>query len=86
MAVLRVAGDLDTVTAPALETAVQRCLAAQPDAVVLDVADLDVRQPEALSVLPAMAQAARRFTPAVMAAAYADLYERVRTVAGATVG
>jgi anti-anti-sigma regulatory factor len=64
VAELRVAGDLDAVTAPALETAVQRCLAAQPDAVVLDLGDLDVRQPEALSVLPALAQAAAEW-PAV---------------------
>jgi anti-anti-sigma factor len=64
VAVLRVAGDLDTVTAPALEAAVQRSLAAQPDAVVLDIADLEVRQPAALSVFAALARAAAEW-PAV---------------------
>ncbi len=64
VAELQVAGGLDTVTAPALEAAVQRCLAAQPDAVVLDIADLDVRHPAALSVFPAMARAATEW-PAV---------------------
>jgi glycosyltransferase involved in cell wall biosynthesis len=45
---------------------------------VLRAGDLDERA--------CRAQAARRFTPDVMAAAYAGLYERVRALAGATVG
>ncbi|GAA0806693.1 anti-anti-sigma factor [Spirilliplanes yamanashiensis] len=54
MAVLRVTGDLDTATAPALRTALHTALAAQPDAVVVDIAGLDVRHPTALDVFPAM--------------------------------
>lgn len=64
VAELRVAGDLDSVTAPALRTALHACLAAQPDAIVVDIAGLDVRQPNALAVFPAMARAAATW-PAV---------------------
>ncbi len=53
--VLRLSGVLDRITAPGLRLALRRCLAAQPDAVVVDVADLRVGQPEALAVFPTVA-------------------------------
>lgn len=51
VAVLRVAGVLDEMTSDALHQAVCRCLSARPEAVVIDVAQLDVRDPLALDVL-----------------------------------
>lgn len=51
VAVLRVAGVLDGMTSDALHQAVCRCLSARPEAVVIDVAQLDVRDPLALDVL-----------------------------------
>lgn len=64
VAVLRVAGPLDMVTAPMLRTAVHRCLADQPQAVVVDVAELEVQEPLALSVFAALARQAAEW-PAV---------------------
>ena len=48
---LHVSGDLDLITADALRRAVGRSLAVQPEALLVDVADLTVREPEALQVL-----------------------------------
>src|SRR3569623_2635041 len=49
--VLRVSGTLDLVTADALELAVRRCLSAQPEALLIDVAALEINEPLALDVL-----------------------------------
>jgi anti-anti-sigma regulatory factor len=49
--VLRVSGTLDLVTAPALEQAVRRSLSAQPEAVLIDAAALEIGDPLALDVL-----------------------------------
>ncbi|UQU68069.1 ATP-binding protein [Couchioplanes caeruleus] len=54
VAILRVSGVLDTVTGDALEQAVARCLSAQPEALLVDVAGLDVADPVALDVLSAV--------------------------------
>ena len=49
--ILRVSGVLDTVTGDALEQAVARSLSAQPEALLVDVAELDIAEPVALDVL-----------------------------------
>lgn len=58
VAVLRVAGSLDIVTAAALRRAVHRCLAEQPDGVVVDVAGLEIDEPLALAVFAAVTRQA----------------------------
>jgi anti-sigma regulatory factor (Ser/Thr protein kinase)/anti-anti-sigma regulatory factor len=50
VAVLRVRGTLDLVTADALALAVRRCLSAQPEALLIDVAGVTVGDPLALDV------------------------------------
>lgn len=52
VAVLRVRGRLDGLTTGALRTAVRRCLAPQPEALVVDLAGADVAGPGALDVIP----------------------------------
>jgi hypothetical protein len=49
--VLRVSGTLDLVTAAALKLGVRRSLSAQPEAVLIDVAALEIGDPAALEVL-----------------------------------
>lgn len=51
VAVLKVSGVLDLVTSDALERAVARCLSAQPDALLIDVAEMAVADPLGLGVL-----------------------------------
>src|SRR4051812_22361080 len=51
VAVLKVSGVLDLVTGEALEHAVTRCLSAQPEAVLIDVGEMDVADPLGLGVL-----------------------------------
>jgi anti-sigma regulatory factor (Ser/Thr protein kinase)/anti-anti-sigma regulatory factor len=51
VAILRVSGVLDLVTGDALERAVARCLSAQPEALLIDVAELEIPDPVALDVL-----------------------------------
>jgi anti-sigma regulatory factor (Ser/Thr protein kinase)/anti-anti-sigma regulatory factor len=51
VAILRVSGVLDLVTGGALEHAVGRCLSAQPEALLIDVSELEIREPGALDVL-----------------------------------
>jgi anti-sigma regulatory factor (Ser/Thr protein kinase)/anti-anti-sigma regulatory factor len=51
VAILRVSGVLDLVTGDALESAVGRCLSAQPEALLIDVSELEVSEPGALAVL-----------------------------------
>jgi anti-anti-sigma regulatory factor len=48
---VHVTGDLSVATAPRLRMALFKCLMEQPDAVVLDVADLTVSEPQALWVV-----------------------------------
>jgi anti-anti-sigma regulatory factor len=64
VAVLKVAGELDMVTAAALRRAVRTCLAAQPTAMLIDVADLDVREPLALASFAAVARESERWPAA----------------------
>jgi anti-anti-sigma regulatory factor len=51
VAVLRVSGVLDQVTSDALRLGVARALSAQPDALLIDVATLEIRDPLGLHVL-----------------------------------
>ncbi|BCJ56389.1 anti-anti-sigma factor [Actinoplanes sp. NBRC 14428] len=51
VAVLRVSGVLDTVTGDALDRAVTRSLATQPESLLVDVSELEVADPVALDVL-----------------------------------
>jgi len=51
VAILRVSGVLDGLTSEALESAVERCLSAQPEAVLIDVSALEISDPAALDVL-----------------------------------
>ena len=81
VAELRVTGDLDRVTAPALRTALRACLAAQPDAIVVDVADLSVKQQAALAVFPAMARTAAQW-PAVPFVLHSPGARTARQLAG----
>lgn len=52
VAVLRVRGRLDGLTANALRTAVRRCVAPQPEALIVDLTGTDVAAPRALDVIP----------------------------------
>jgi anti-anti-sigma factor len=54
VAVLRVSGTLDLLTADALQQAVRRSLANQPDRLLLDVGDMRIADPMALSALGAV--------------------------------
>ncbi|HEX8631266.1 MAG TPA: ATP-binding protein [Catenuloplanes sp.] len=58
VALLRVTGALDMITAPTLRSAMHGCLANQPEAVLVDVAGLEVQEPLALSVFAAVARQA----------------------------
>jgi anti-anti-sigma regulatory factor len=51
VAILKVSGVLDLVTGDALHSAVRGCLAAQPEAVLIDVTDLVIDDPGGLDVL-----------------------------------
>ncbi|MFG1610813.1 ATP-binding protein [Actinoplanes sp. NPDC049265] len=52
VAVLRVRGRLDRHTAHALRIAVRRCLAPQPEALLVDLTGADLAEPAALEVIP----------------------------------
>ncbi|WP_241825530.1 STAS domain-containing protein [Micromonospora sp. CB01531] len=56
--VVRLAGELDVDTMRSVHTVLERCLAAQPDALVVDLGRLDVADPLALSVFAAAARRA----------------------------
>lgn len=56
--VVRLAGALDLGTMPAVHRALRRCLTAQPDALVVDLAELTVRDRLALSVFAVTAREA----------------------------
>jgi anti-sigma regulatory factor (Ser/Thr protein kinase) len=51
VALLRVSGVLDTVTSDALRRAVARLLSGQPEALLIDVTDLKISEPQGLAVL-----------------------------------
>jgi anti-anti-sigma regulatory factor len=51
VAVLRVCGTLDLVTAEALELSVRRCLSTQPEMLLIDVVEVTIGDPLALGVL-----------------------------------
>ena len=51
VAILRVSGVLDGLTGEALTSAVERCLSAQPEALLIDVSALAIPDPVALGVL-----------------------------------
>jgi len=55
VAILRVGGVLDLITSDALHRAVARSLCAQPEALLVDVTDLEVADPKALGVLDSFA-------------------------------
>ncbi|BFU45002.1 hypothetical protein KRMM14A1004_32390 [Krasilnikovia sp. MM14-A1004] len=52
--VVRLSGELSMASAPQVRTALSKALAEQPDAVVVDLTDLVVRQPAAVSVFLAV--------------------------------
>lgn len=79
VAVLRVAGSLDIVTAATLRRAVHGCLADQPDAVVVDVAEVEVGEPLALAVFAAVTREAADWpaVPVVLCAAGGGIADRL---------
>ncbi|PWU57104.1 ATP-binding protein, partial [Micromonospora globispora] len=56
--VVRLAGELDLATMRSVHTVLDRCLTAQPDALVVDLADVEVADRLALSVFAAAARRA----------------------------
>ena len=54
MAVLKVSGILDQVTGDALELAAARCLSAQPEALLIDVDEMEIADPLGLAALRSM--------------------------------
>jgi anti-sigma regulatory factor (Ser/Thr protein kinase) len=77
VAVLKVAGVLDLVTGPALRRAVRRCLSTQPEAVLIDVAELDIEGPQALDELTSVVHQNAEWpaVPIVLCAAGPDTVE-----------
>jgi anti-anti-sigma regulatory factor len=67
---VRLFGELSTATAPQVRTTLLKCLAEQPDALVVDLAEAVVREPTALSVFTAVARQASWWpgTPLLLAA------------------
>jgi anti-sigma regulatory factor (Ser/Thr protein kinase) len=66
VAVLKVSGVLDLVTSDALGHAVARCLCAQPEAVLIDVHEMDVADPLGLGVLRSLVTAEWPEIPVVL--------------------
>jgi anti-anti-sigma regulatory factor len=79
VAVLRVSGVLDLVTGAALHHAVQGCLAAEPEAVLIDVTGLEVHDPAALAVLASVVSQTAEWpaAPIVLCGAGADTADSV---------
>jgi anti-anti-sigma regulatory factor/anti-sigma regulatory factor (Ser/Thr protein kinase) len=83
VAVVQVRGPLRINTVPTLRAEVHKCLAADPGAVVVDVAGVEGREDLALTVFPALARAAAAW-PGVdvfVAGPDADLRERLSMLA-----
>jgi anti-anti-sigma regulatory factor len=70
--ILKLAGTLDVATAPRVRSAVLKCLAATPDAVVLDVSSMTVYDDIVLSLFPAMSRHAAGWPGTTIALAGAD--------------
>lgn len=62
--VVQVHGELTLATAPRLRTAVHKCLAEQPDAVVIDLSGMTAAQDTVLTLFPALARTAIVFAGA----------------------
>lgn len=79
VAVLLVSGVLDLVTGDALERAVARCLSAQPEALLIDVAGLEISDPAALDVLGSVASRTAEWpgVPVVLCGAGAKTAETI---------
>jgi anti-anti-sigma factor len=83
--VVRISGALDMATMRSVHRVLDRCLTAQPDALVVDLARLTVRDPLALSVFAAAARRAADW-PAVPFVLCAPPPEAARWLAESTVG
>jgi len=79
-AVVRVVGILDVDGAAAVRSALIKCLAEQPEAVLVDLSGMRLADPSALSVFPAVARQARTWpaVPLVLCAPQADTAELLR--------
>lgn len=79
-AVARVVGVLDLTGAAAVRSALFGCLADQPEALLVDLSEMRLADPSALSIFPAVAQQARRWpaVPLVLCAARTDAAELLR--------
>jgi anti-anti-sigma regulatory factor/anti-sigma regulatory factor (Ser/Thr protein kinase) len=74
MAVIRVAGVLDPATAARLRTMMLKCLAEQPDAIIVDVAGLTVVDDMQLTVFAAMGRHAAAWPGIPLLLCHADQY------------
>lgn len=74
---VRLTGDLCAVTAPQVRTVLLKCLVEQPDAVIAELAGLQVREPLALAVFGAVAQQAAMWpgTPLLLSAPGGEVAE-----------
>jgi anti-anti-sigma regulatory factor len=89
VAMLRVTGVLDLVTGAALHNAARTCLAAQPEAVLIDVTDLEIRDPRGLAVLTEVVDETAEWpaVPIVLCGAGAETASRIaRSPAARSVG
>lgn len=79
VAVLQVTGVLDLVTSNALRDAVCRCLSAQPEALLVDVAGVDVQDPQAFDVLSTVVDQTAEWpaVPIVLCGASRDTADRL---------
>lgn len=79
-AVARVVGVLDVKGAVAVRSALFRCLAEQPEAVLVDLSEMRLADPSALSIFLAVARQAERWpaVPLVLCAARTDAAELLR--------
>ncbi|BCB87005.1 STAS domain-containing protein [Phytohabitans suffuscus] len=79
-AIARVVGVLDGSGAAAVRTALIKCLAEQPEAVLVDLSEMRLADPNALSIFLAVARQAERWpaVPLVLCAPQADAAELLR--------
>ncbi|WP_245737051.1 ATP-binding protein [Micromonospora pattaloongensis] len=82
--VARLSGVLDTSTTAAVRTRLQRCLADQPEALVIDLGGLTVRHPSTLAVFGALARQAAAW-PAVPVLLCAPDHVTAQQLAGSPV-
>jgi hypothetical protein len=81
--VVRVCGPLNFGTAPRLRSAVHKCLAEQPDAVVIDLSEMTAEQNVVLTLFPTLARAAMVFAGASVLLATPSRQLRDRLAEGA---